>query len=31
VFGITLPTGLLKKKKVGGAGLSMAICNPTFF
>jgi hypothetical protein len=31
VFGITLPTGLLKKKKVGGAGSSTAICNPAFF
>jgi hypothetical protein len=31
VFGITLPTGTLKKKKVGGAGSSTAICNPTFF
>jgi hypothetical protein len=31
VFGITLPTSLLKKKKVGGAGLSTAVCNPAFF
>jgi hypothetical protein len=31
VFGIALPTCLLKKKKVGGASLSMAICNPAFF